>query len=54
MCKSLDVPRPQKEISLMAESWIWQHWARIMEVAYHILYSRALKMSNITNENIYM
>lgn len=45
---------PQKEISLMAESQIWQHWDGIMEVAYRILYSRALKMSDVSNENIYI
>lgn len=61
--KNLDLSRyvqevwrssPQKEISLMAESRIWQHWDRIMEVAYRILYSRALNMSDVTNENIYI
>lgn len=45
---------PQKEISLMAESRIWQRWDGIMEVAYRILYSRALKMSDVSNENIYI
>lgn len=44
----------QKEVTLMAESRIWQHWVGIMGVAYRILYSRALKMSDVTNENIYI
>lgn len=38
----------------MAKSRIWQHWVGIMVVAYRILYSRALKMSDVTNENIYI
>lgn len=54
MCKRFCRSSPQKEISLMAESRIWQHWDGIMEVAYRILYSRALKMSDVSNENIYI